>query len=73
MSGHTNPNRKVQVQFEPNVTRDQVVAVVEYIIRSTGCMMCGIRGIDINLMGRDPDPLTQQLRAQSGVAGVIDS
>jgi hypothetical protein len=74
MNGRTNPNnRKVQVQFEPNATRDQVVAVVEHIIRSTGCMTSGIRGVDINLMGGDPDALTQQLRGQSGVVGVIDS
>jgi hypothetical protein len=70
MSEHRNPVRKLQVQFTHDVTREQVVAAMETVFRISGCLTCGIRGIDLNLLGGDPAPELEPLRRLPGVAGV---
>ena len=70
MSDHRNPVRKLQVQFTHDVTRDQVIATMEEVFRVSGCLTCGIRGIDLNLLGGNPASELDALRKLPGVAGV---
>jgi hypothetical protein len=70
MSEHRNPVRKLQVQFTHDVTRDQVLATMEEVFRVSGCLTCGIRGVDLNLLGGDPVSELDALRKLPGVAGV---
>jgi hypothetical protein len=70
MSEHRNPARKLQVQFKHDVTREQVVAAMDAVFRISGCLTCGIRGIDLNLLGSNPAPDVEALRGLPGVAGV---
>jgi len=70
MSERRHPVRKLQVQFTHGVTRDQVIATMETVFRISGCLACGIRGIDLNLLGGDPE--LESLRGLPGVAGVAD-
>jgi hypothetical protein len=70
VSEHRNPVRKLQVQFTHDVTRDQVIATMEAVFRVSGCLTCGIRGIDLNLLGGDPASELDTLRKLPGVAGV---
>lgn len=69
MTEHTTRARSVQVQFKHDVTSKQVIATLEEVFRLSGCLTCGIRGIDLNLLGGDPEiaPLAQL----PGVAGVV--
>ncbi|HWX34492.1 MAG TPA: hypothetical protein VNZ53_44575 [Steroidobacteraceae bacterium] len=69
MSERRNPVRNLQVQFKHDVTRDQVLATMDAVFRISGCLACGIRGIDLNLLGGDP-PELDALRGLPGVAGV---
>ncbi len=69
MAEHTRLARSVQVQFKHDVTSKQVMATLEEVFRMTGCMTCGIRGIDLNLLGGDPE--MGQLAQLPGIAGVV--
>jgi hypothetical protein len=70
MSENRKSARKLQVQFKHDVTREQVVAAMDAVFRVSGCLTCGIRGIDLNLLGGDPAPELDALRGLPGVAGV---
>jgi hypothetical protein len=61
--------RKLQVQFKHDVTREQVLAVVESVFRISGCVACGIRGIDLILQGGDP--AFGPIQGLPGVSGLI--
>jgi hypothetical protein len=43
---------------------------MDAVFRVSGCLTCGIRGIDLNLLGGDPAPELDALRGLPGVAGV---
>jgi hypothetical protein len=68
MSQQTRQVRKVQVQFQPEVTREQVIGAIDTMFRLSGCLACGLRGIDLTLMGGDPEQQVGQLRGLPGVA-----
>jgi hypothetical protein len=68
MSQQTRQVRKVQVQFQPEVTREQVIGAIDAMFRLSGCLACGLRGIDLTLMGGDPEQQVGQLRGLPGVA-----
>jgi hypothetical protein len=61
--------RNLQVQFKHDVTREQVLAVVESVFRISGCVACGIRGIDLILQGGDP--AFGPIQGLPGVSGMI--
>ena len=67
MSERRNPVRKLQVQLTHDVTRDQVIATMETVFQISGCLACGIRGIDLNMLGGDPE-----LESLRGLPGVTD-
>ena len=75
MPTKTSTTRKLQVQLEHTVTRDQVMAVMEYVFKQCGCMTCGIRGVDLTLIGATHEQPTEtglsQLQGLPGVAGAI--
>jgi hypothetical protein len=71
MKQKTLPNRNIHVQFKPEVTRDQVLAAVEEVFRISGCLACGLRGIDVALLGGDPEQQIGRLGTLPGIAGAI--
>jgi hypothetical protein len=73
MSQQAILGRKVQVQFQPDVTREQVLGAVEMMFRLSGCLACGLRGIDLTLLGGGPEQQAGPLRSLPGVAGAIAS
>ena len=47
--------RNVRLSLKPEITSDQVAKTLAEIYRLSGCLACGIRGIDIVLHGGDPE------------------
>jgi hypothetical protein len=64
-------NREIHVQFKPEVTKEQVIAAVEEMFRISGCVSCGLRGIDLRLLGGDPELQIAKLGTLAGIAGAF--
>ncbi len=62
-------SKQVHVQFDEKVTKAQIFTALETVFRISGCLTCGIRGIDLTILGGDPE--FAELGALDGVAGVV--
>jgi hypothetical protein len=58
----------VNVTFEENVKLETLLAVLDNIVKLTGCVACGLVGIDVNFRGGDP--ALDNVRNLPGVTGV---
>jgi len=47
--------RSVRLTLKPDVSSEQLGKVLAEIYRLSGCLACGIRGIDVILHGGDPE------------------
>ena len=52
---HALTRRGVRLTFKHDVSNAQIGKALEEIYRLTGCLTCGIRGIDLILHGGDPE------------------
>jgi hypothetical protein len=52
---HALTRRGVRLTFKHDVNNAQIGKALEEIYRLTGCLTCGIRGIDLILHGGDPE------------------
>jgi hypothetical protein len=62
-------SRSIQVQFSHDVTKENVLAAIERVLNVSGCSTCGIRGIDLRLIGSDP--IFQEVGRLPGVASIV--
>ena len=60
--------RNVRLSLKPDITSEQVSKTLAEIYRLSGCLACGIRGIDVVLHGGDPE--IDVLGKLGGIAGV---
>jgi hypothetical protein len=68
-----NLSGSLELQLHRDVTKEQINGVLEHIYRLSGCPTCGIRGIDLRLLGGGGDPEISQLARSPGVGGVVFS
>lgn len=59
----------VNVRVENTVTLDNLLAIVTAIVRRTGCLGCGLLGVDVALLG-EPAPELPEVSAMPGVRSV---
>ena len=64
-------SKRVQLQFRPEVTKEEVHAAIDNVFGRYGCVTCGLRGIDLQLHGGDPE--VAELAKLKGVTGVVSS
>ena len=63
---------KLQLQLHHEITKDQIFNAMTEIFKLSGCLSCGIRGIDLRLIGSgDPGPEVAAVRNLPGVAGMV--
>jgi len=62
---------KVQLQFRPDVSKEEIHAAIDSVLGRYGCLTCGLRGIDLQLYGGDP--ATSEMAKLKGVTGVVTS
>jgi hypothetical protein len=58
----------VNVTFVEHVKLETLHAALDNIVKLTGCLACGLVGIDVNLRGGDP--VLDGVRNLPGVTGV---
>jgi hypothetical protein len=63
--------RRVQLQFRPEVTKEEVHSAIDSVLGRYGCPTCGLRGIDVQLYGGDPE--VGEMAKLKGVTGVVSS
>ncbi len=65
-----NLTGRLDIQLQREVTKEQISGVLEHIYRLSGCSTCGIRGIDVRLVGGG-DPEVGPIAKLPGVGGAI--
>ena len=68
-----NLSGRLDLQLHQDVTKEQINGVLEHVYRLSGCPTCGIRGIDLRLLGGGGDPEITQIARSPGVGGVVFS
>jgi hypothetical protein len=62
-------SKQVQIQFDEKATKAQIFAALDTVFRVHGCLTCGLRGIDLTILGGDPE--FAALGEVEGVAGFV--
>lgn len=67
-------SRSVEVVVHPNIDAEQLSNLVIHIGGLVGCRPCGLVGIDLRLVGSDPEELEEHGLAElPGVQSVVIS
>lgn len=51
----------IQIRVQPEITREDIHAVIDRILSLTGCRTCGLVGVDVQFFGGDPAYLLSNL------------